>query len=137
MTQPTRDQPVRPGGITAAVAMTILGSALMTVVGAGFVALGSVTPDQLSVLGTRAGTMVPFLGGALLVSAAAAITLAALVLRRRRGALYSLLALGLLVMFGCVLAVVYDVGGPQAIGPILWIGVASGLLWQHRTWFSD
>ncbi|UFU06813.1 hypothetical protein [Ruania halotolerans] len=115
--------------------MTILGSILMTMVGAGFLALGSVAPDELAVLGARSTSVVPLLGGVILVAAAAAIAFSIGVLRRRRRAMVGLLGLGGIYMFGCVLLVVYGLSGPQVIISILWIGVGSGLLWQNRSWF--
>ncbi|UFU03222.1 hypothetical protein LQF12_01005 [Ruania suaedae] len=134
MTTRRPSRPTRPGAVTAAAVMTLLGAFGMTLVGAGLLALRSVAPEELGELGSR--TAVPAAGAAILLTAALAIAGAIGALRRRRGAMVGLLALGAATTFGCVLALVYQVLGPQVIVAVLWIGVGSALLWQHRAWFS-
>ncbi len=131
-----RDQPARPGGITAVAVMTLLGAFVLTLLGGGLLALGSVAPEQLGALGAHSTTVVPLLGGALLIAAGLSITCTIGILRRRKPAMYGLLLLGAVTTFGGVLALVYQALGPQVIVPVLWIGVGSALLWQHRAWFD-
>ena len=127
----------RPGGVTAAVIMTWVGSAFLVVI--GFVLLGaSGMADEMADAGLPRDMidMMPAFGGIFLVIGIAAIVLAVLAFRRSKVGLYGLLALGAIYLIMTVISMVSGAGGGGVVG-LLWVAVACGLLFRARAWFDQ